>query len=134
MNQPVLVYSSRRCSAKNGTRASAHDGAYRTSLSSSSGWPPTGFLKCEGTDDGVWRRRYVIPFNVTIPQAERDGNLPEKPEGELPGLLNWAIAGCLAWQKQGLQQPGIVTNATSEYRAEMDVVAQFLENECTKGT
>jgi putative DNA primase/helicase len=90
------------------------------------------YPEVRGTDEGIWRRFRVIPFNVTIPEAERDGQLPDKLRGELSGILNWAIEGCLAWQNGGLQPPAMVTNATKDYRAEMDVMAQFLADECAR--
>ena len=46
-----------------------------------------------GNDDGIWRRIKLIPFLVKIPDGEKDGNLPLKLAAELPGILNWAIAG-----------------------------------------
>ena len=55
-----------------------------------------------GDDDGIWRRVQFIPFVRTIPEAERDKHLIDKLVAELPGILNWAIQGCLTWQKVGL--------------------------------
>ena len=42
----------------------------------------------------------------------------------------WAVAGCLAWQREGLQVPTAVKAATEAYRAESDTLGQFLA-ECT---
>jgi P4 family phage/plasmid primase-like protien len=84
------------------------------------------------TQEAIWRRFRVIPFEVTIPEAERDPALPEKLRAELPGILNWAISGCLDWQQGGLRPPAKVSNATKAYRAEMDVVAQFIEDCCVE--
>jgi putative DNA primase/helicase len=83
-----------------------------------------------GTDEAIWRRIRLIPFTETIPQAERDGNLKDKLRAELPGILNWALDGCLAWQADGLNTPPGVTVATSEYRGEMDLIGGFLEDCC----
>lgn len=83
-----------------------------------------------GTDHGIWRRIRLIPFAVTIPEAEKDENLMDKLKAELPGILNWAIEGCLKWQREGLQPPEEVATATLEYRAEMDILAQFLQECC----
>lgn len=80
-----------------------------------------------GTDLGIWRRLRLVPFNVTIPESERDGALVEKLEGEQSGILNWAIEGCRAWQRDGLRAPAAVTAATEAYRSEQDVLAEFLE-------
>ena len=84
----------------------------------------------KGTDYGIWRRIKTIPFTVTIPESERDKTLPEKLLAELPGILNWAIQGCLEWQREGLGTPEEVIEATNEYRHDMDSVGDFLEECC----
>lgn len=83
-----------------------------------------------GTDDGIWRRLRLIPFAVTIPEHERDPKLIEKLKAELPGILRWAVEGCLLWQQEGLGMPDEVRAATQAYRQEMDVLAQFLAECC----
>jgi putative DNA primase/helicase len=82
-----------------------------------------------GTDRGVWRRIKLVPFTVTIPDAEKDKDLPEKLKAELPGILAWAVRGCLDWQKFGLGEPEEVRAATDAYRAEQDTIAAFI-GEC----
>jgi putative DNA primase/helicase len=86
-----------------------------------------------GADHGIWRRLKLIPFDVVIPEAEQDKGLPAKLAGELPGILNWALAGCREWQARGLGEPGAVRAATSGYAVEMDLVGQFLEECCEVG-
>jgi putative DNA primase/helicase len=83
-----------------------------------------------GVDHGIWRRIRLIPFTVTIPKEERDLELADKLRVELPGILNWAIASCLLWQREGLQTPQCVAKATADYQAAEDVVGQFLDD-CT---
>lgn len=83
-----------------------------------------------GTDEGIWRRIRLIPFTVTIPDKERDKQLREKLQNELPGILAWAVRGCSAWQRDGLGEPNQVLQATAEYRREMDPLADFLEDRC----
>ncbi|MDR4469061.1 MAG: phage/plasmid primase, P4 family [Nitrospira sp.] len=83
-----------------------------------------------GTDEAIWRRIRVIPFAVTIPPEERDKNLGDKLHAELPGILNWAIEGCLDWQQHGLRVPEDVQCATDTYREEMDVLETFLRECC----
>ena len=83
-----------------------------------------------GTDEGIWRRMRLIPFEVTIPAAKQDRRLAQKLRAELPGILAWAVQGCLDWQKDGLSAPAEVTEATAAYRAEMDVLADFLTDKC----
>lgn len=86
-----------------------------------------------GTDYGIWRRIHLIPFTVTIPEAERDPGLLNKLRAELPGILKWAVQGCLAWQRDGLKPPAVVTHATAQYRREMDVLGAFIEDRCLVG-
>jgi putative DNA primase/helicase len=57
------------------------------------------------TDHAIWRRIRLVPFTVTIPEAERDKDLPDKLRRELPGILAWAVQGCLDWQREGLGMP-----------------------------
>ena len=83
-----------------------------------------------GTDYAIWRRIRLIPFNVTIPEDQRDPDFPSKLKTELPGILTWAVQGCLAWQQYGLQPPAEVRTATDRYQAEMDVLAAFLADCC----
>jgi len=68
---------------------------------------------------------------VQIPEAERDRHLAEKLQAELKGILAWAVQGCIDWQKNGLGTPEAITEAVREYRDEMDVVGQFIEDRVT---
>jgi putative DNA primase/helicase len=82
-------------------------------------------------DDALWERIKLVPFVVQIPKGERDKELETKLHAELPGILAWAVRGCLAWYRQkDLGEPDAVTQATTEYRAEMDTLAHFLEECC----
>ena len=83
-----------------------------------------------GTDDGIWRRLMLIPFKVQIPESDRDRQLINKLKAELPGILNWALQGCLEWQRDGLGIPQEVQDAVAEYRKDMDVLGRFLEERC----
>ena len=83
-----------------------------------------------GTDLAIWRRIKLIPFTVTIPEDERDPGLQKKLLAELPGVLAWAVRGCLDYLENGLGEPDEVRAATEEYRAEMDVLAAFLAEKC----
>jgi putative DNA primase/helicase len=87
-----------------------------------------------GTDAAIWDRIRLIPFEVRIPEAEEDQELPTKLRAELPGILAWAVQGCLDWQHNGLGTPSEVRVATNQYRAEMDTLADFLEDLCVVGT
>jgi putative DNA primase/helicase len=83
-----------------------------------------------GTDHAMWRRVRLVPFTVTIPPEEQDRQLEVKLRAEWPGILRWAVEGCLAWQRDGLDVPEEVRKATDAYRADMDVLGQFLAERC----
>jgi putative DNA primase/helicase len=85
-----------------------------------------------GTDHAIWRRIKMVPFDVTIPKEEQDPRLPEKLGEELPGILAWAVRGCLQWQREGLGEPEEVRSATEGYRAEMDVLGAFIDERCVE--
>lgn len=84
----------------------------------------------KGTDIAIWRRIRMVPFNVTIAPEKRDPDLGAKLRQELPGILAWAVRGCVDWTRNGLGAPAAVVEATAEYRTEMDVMGEFLED-CT---
>jgi putative DNA primase/helicase len=86
-----------------------------------------------GSDLGIWRRMRVIPFSVKIEESQIDKELSSKLLAELPGILNWAIAGCAMWKKNGLQTPSVIRAATSEYKDEEDELGEFIEDRCTIG-
>ncbi len=83
-----------------------------------------------GTDHAIWRRIKLIPFMVTIPDQDQDKALPQKLRRELPGILAWAVRGCLEWQRNGLGTPEEVAKATAAYRQEEDDLGTFLAENC----
>jgi putative DNA primase/helicase len=83
-----------------------------------------------GTDEGIWRRLRLVPFTVTIPEDQRDLNLTQKLMAELPGILKWAVDGCLEWQRDGLIPPRIIVDAVGQYREESDTLGRFVAECC----
>jgi putative DNA primase/helicase len=84
-------------------------------------------------DEAIRRRIHLIPFNVTIPEGERDKDLSHKLKAEWPRILQWGIEGCLTWQRQGLSPPKVVCDATNEYLAAEDALGRWLEDRCLLG-
>lgn len=82
--------------------------------------------RVRSTDDALWRRIRVIPFDVVIPDDECDPDLPAKLRAELPGILAWAVQGGLEWQRIGLAAPASVMAATTAYRERADHLKRFL--------
>ncbi len=68
---------------------------------------------------------------MTIPEKERDKYLQEKLKAEWPGILRWAIEGCLAWQKYGLAPPEAVRKATEAYFEAEDALSIWIDECCT---
>jgi putative DNA primase/helicase len=83
-----------------------------------------------GVDEAIRRRLHLIPFTVTIPAEERDPELSEKLKAEWPAILRWAIDGCLEWQRQGLNPPAAVREATASYLAGEDTF-ELWRDACT---
>jgi putative DNA primase/helicase len=83
-------------------------------------------------DEAIRRRFNLVPFTVTIPPAERDPGLAEKLKEEWPGILAWAIEGCLEWQRIGLVPPSAVTKATEDYLTDEDAVGRFISECCER--
>jgi len=88
----------------------------------------------KGDDYAMWRRIRLIPFNRIFKEDERDEQLGQRLDGtELPGILSWAVQGCMEWQRIGLAPPDEVLNATAGYRSDQDVLREFFECECEFG-
>lgn len=83
-------------------------------------------------DEAMKRRMHMIPFTVTIPPERRDSRLTEKLLSERDGILAWAVAGCLAWQREGLKPPASVVSATEEYFEAEDALGRWLEERCVR--
>ena len=83
-------------------------------------------------DDAAWRRLHILPFEERIPLNEQDHDLGRKLLAELPGILNWALAGLAAWRGRdgGLKPPSKVLEAVKEYRGEMDDMGRFITECC----
>jgi putative DNA primase/helicase len=86
--------------------------------------------RISGDDHGIWRRIRLTPLRVPIPPEEQDRDLQAKLRRELPGILNWAIVGALAWQRDGMGPPAAVTAATQAYRDGSDSIGEWIRQRC----
>lgn len=80
--------------------------------------------------DSIWDRLRKVPFTVRIADEKIDKHLFEKLRAEFPGMLAWAVHGCLDWREHGLPAPLAVTEASAAYRADEDVLGRFLTDRC----
>ena len=83
--------------------------------------------------NAIWRRLRLVPFAVVIPPDEQDPHLIARLRAEWPGILAWAVRGCVDWQRNGMQTPAAVSDATAAYQAEQDVLTDYLAARCVRG-
>lgn len=80
-------------------------------------------------DVALWARIHLIPFLRSFDGCA-DTTLKDRLKAEGAGILNWAVRGARAWQKNGLNTPEFVKAATQQYRAESDPLAPFFSSRC----
>ena len=87
----------------------------------------------QNNDSPIWRRLLKIPFTHVVPEDKRDAavkaTLRNNPQAHA-AILAWAVRGCAEWQQNGLAPPNCVRMATATYRAEQDIVAEFVGERC----
>lgn len=91
-------------------------------------------------DRSFWERVHLIPFNLSYvnrdprePHERRaDLNLRDKLIPEYSKILGWLVEGCLKWQRDGINPPQIVTEATAKYRADEDMLGDFIDECCAR--
>lgn len=84
-------------------------------------------------DEAMKRRLHMVPFTITIPAAKRDKRLPDRLLTERDGILDWALRGCLEWQKHGLRPPQAVMAATEDYFEAEDALGRWIDERCETG-
>jgi putative DNA primase/helicase len=84
-------------------------------------------------DYAIWRRVKLVPFDVQIPESERQRDLQDRLQEELSGILNWALDGCAKWRAHGLGDATAVRAATAQYRRAQGALPAFLDQECDRG-
>lgn len=81
-----------------------------------------------GTDEGIWRRIKLVPWDVEIPPDEQDEGLGETLRLESAAVLAWLATGYRDWHEHGLADPDQVVKATASYRSESDALKRFLDD------
>jgi putative DNA primase/helicase len=93
----------------------------------------TNHLPAVTDDDAVWRRLFIVPFDVVIAEEDRDAHLADKLKAEAPGVLHWVFSGWLDYVKQGLNPPDVVRVRTQQYRQDSDAFTRFFADCCGTG-
>ncbi len=89
--------------------------------------------RLRNVDEAIKRRLHLLPFTVAFKGEHRDPALGDKLLREGPGILRWIVDGALAYQRDGLNPPKVVTAATAEYFAAENLFDQWLEDCCERG-
>lgn len=84
-----------------------------------------------GQDSGIWRRLAFVPWEVTIPEEERQPEYEKVLYGESSGILNWLIEGLWAYREIGLQIPEKIKVASREVKASSDWLSEFFNETFT---
>jgi len=87
-----------------------------------------------GTDEGIWARLKLIPWEKNIDlefdehgRPKKDPQLLDKMKAaEGNGVFARLVTGLLDWLENGLVEPAAVRQATQDYRDESDPLARFL--------
>lgn len=82
------------------------------------------------TGDAMWERVRLLEWTEQFIGGRAELDLPEKLQDGLPGVLAWAVRGCLAWQQNGLGMSENVKNSTKAYRDDSDPIGGFLATHC----
>lgn len=90
----------------------------------------------KGSDNGIWRRIVLLPFTRNFDADKtvaKDTSREDKLTQELTGVLTWIVQGALQYQRRGLSAPKTVAAARDQYRSQMDLLAEWLEDCCDIG-
>jgi len=89
-------------------------------------------LNIAGTDDGIWRRLKMIPFEHQFDGETRQVDFHEILLKERQGILNWMIDGCIQYRNSGLALPGWIRKENMALRRKSDHCSEFVETQLNK--
>jgi putative DNA primase/helicase len=86
----------------------------------------------EQVGESYWSRIRVIPFKQCFSDnrkecKEKDSRLIDKLRQHKPAILRWLVGGELLRREYGLVESKAVTDATTIYREESDILSEFLK-------
>lgn len=99
-------------------------------------WMPTNHKPIiKGSDNGIWRRLAMLPFTrnyETDTEVVKDKGLTAKIASEKAGILAFLVRAGLRYQETGLKAPVKVLESNQEYRKDMDILGDWLEECCLR--
>ncbi|MCW3521230.1 PriCT-2 domain-containing protein [Burkholderia cenocepacia] len=87
----------------------------------------------KGDDHAIWRRLMLVPFTRNFdrdPDIVKDPGRAQRIAAELAGVLAWCVRGALAYQQHGLKPPKTVAAARDAYKADMDLLGEWMDERC----
>lgn len=81
-------------------------------------------------DPAIRRRVQLVPFEARFDGDRADRDMPRKLMAEGAAILQWAIQGCLEWQRIGLAPPETIEAASRDYMDAQDTLGAWLEEKC----
>jgi putative DNA primase/helicase len=89
-----------------------------------------GYPQISDASDGIWRRMLVIHWPVRLARADQRAfnDVLADYTPEYSGILNWLIEGAVTYLRDGFVPPPEVTQATDDYREEMDSTLAFVRD------
>jgi len=90
----------------------------------------------KGDDHAIWRRLMLVPFTRNFDKdltVAKDPDRAAKLLAEARGILAWCVCGALAYQQNGLQPPASVRKAREDYKSDMDLLSEWIEECCETG-
>ena len=80
------------------------------------------------SDPAIFRRIRLVPFDFHADHP--DDRLKSSLEQELPGILAWAVRGCLEWLEAGLRCPEKVMARVRQLEEDSDPIADWIAANC----
>ena len=80
--------------------------------------------------EAMWRRIRQIPFVVRFGEEKCNPRLLGELLEEKVGVLAWMVEGCREWQREGLGKSFVVEKATARYKADQDILADWIRACC----
>jgi putative DNA primase/helicase len=80
----------------------------------------------DGSDDALWRRIVVVPFEQVFSGDQVQPDLKEQLGSEPDAILSWMIEGWISYTEHGLLIPDAVRIATEAYKADSDAVGRYI--------
>lgn len=87
----------------------------------------------KGSDNGIWRRIGLTPFERNFDKdltIKKELGRKARVAAERVGILSLLVKAALRYQQMGLAAPPKVDDARKEYRSDMDLLSEWIDERC----